>query len=93
MTPPEIRNALVLSGVDMDKYSNPMVVLHNTLKRFHSQGEVTIPEGKPTRYQWAGSVGRALALEPPPQYGPNRTAIANMTNAELLGLEKPKRKR
>jgi predicted nucleic acid-binding Zn-ribbon protein len=72
MTPTEIRDALVESGMDLDKYSNAMVAIHNTLKRLFDQGELAKSKDEPIRYIWVnewtriirGTEKAALAMRP-----------------------------
>ena len=40
LTPTEVRDALVTMGVDIKKYKQPLVPIHNTLKRLEAQGEI-----------------------------------------------------
>jgi len=68
MGPTSIRDALIASGVNMDKYSSQMVVVHNTLKRLCESGEVErmpIGDSGAFKYVWVGPVGRALKRERP----------------------------
>jgi hypothetical protein len=41
LTAPQIRDALLRYGLDMDKYSSPLTVIHNTIKRMDKQGEIS----------------------------------------------------
>ncbi len=52
LVPTEIRDALVESGMDLSKYSNAMVAIHNTLKRLYDQRELARSTDEPTRYLW-----------------------------------------
>jgi len=95
MGPTAIRDGLIRRGIDMTKYSNPMVVVHNTLKRLCTQGDIQrtpVGESGAFQYVWVGPVGRALALDRPPAFGPNRNAIANLTNEQLAEMAKRKKK-
>jgi hypothetical protein len=64
LTPPEVRNALVLMGVDLAKYKQPLVPIHNTLKRLVAQGEL-VPfrddSGDLRGYRWVSPLARAVA--------------------------------
>jgi hypothetical protein len=40
LTPTEVKAKLGESGVNLAKYANPGAVIHNTLKRLESQGEI-----------------------------------------------------
>jgi hypothetical protein len=94
MGPIAVRDALVDMGIDMNKYSNPMVPVHNTLKRLCERGEVArtpLAETGGFQYVWFGPMGRALALDPIPTFGPNRNAIANLTNKQLADMSQKKR--
>ncbi len=97
MTPTQIRDELVAIGFDLKKYAQPMVPIHNTLKRLANQEEI-IPVkddgGQTTAYRWPRLVER-LALEPPPSFGaPNSLAnmiarsLATGANAALRGLQR-----
>jgi hypothetical protein len=70
LTPPDLRNALVEMGVDMKKYNQPLVPIHNTLKRLEAQGEV-VPfrddNGDLRGYQWVSPLARAVAEVDPVQ--------------------------
>jgi len=52
--PVEMRDELVAMGYDLAKYSNPLAVIHTTLKRLATQGEATIVAraGNETGYRW-----------------------------------------
>jgi hypothetical protein len=54
LTPVEVRDALVESGVDLSGYSNPLAVIHTTLKRLVTRTEArpVIADGEETVYQW-----------------------------------------
>lgn len=58
ITPTQVRDALVKSGMDLSKYSNAMVAIHNTLKRLFDQGEVAKSKDEPTRYMWVNMMAR-----------------------------------
>jgi len=62
MTPTEIRDALVDNGMDLSKYANQMVPIHNTLKRLYDQGELARSKNEPTRYLWLNSMYRAMRM-------------------------------
>jgi len=72
LTPTEIRDALADSGMDLGKYSNAMVAIHNTLKRLYDQGELARSKDEPTRYLWLNELYRmanvalkaAVAMQP-----------------------------
>jgi hypothetical protein len=59
LSPVQIRGSLVGRGFDLSDYANPMSVIHNTLKRLESQGELlTVKDsaGKAVAYttRWVG---------------------------------------
>src|SRR5579863_522169 len=64
LTPPEVRDALLAMGVDLAKYKQPLVPIHNTLKRLESQGEL-VPfkddNGEFRGYRWVSPLARAVA--------------------------------
>src|SRR5204862_4795532 len=59
MTPIQIRDALEQSGMELNKYSSPMVAIHNTLKRLFAQGQLAKSKDEPTRYMWVNEAARA----------------------------------
>ena len=63
LTPVEVRAALIESGVDLSVYSNPLSVIHTTLKRLVNRVEAkaVIEDRNETVYQWFGS-GKTFAL-------------------------------
>jgi len=64
LTPPQVRDALLAMGVDLAKYKQPLVPIHNTLKRLESQGEL-VPfkddNGDFRGYRWVSPLARAVA--------------------------------
>jgi hypothetical protein len=64
LTPPEVRDALLAMHVDLAKYKQPLVPIHNTLKRLEAQGEL-VPfrddRGDLRGYQWISPLARAVA--------------------------------
>jgi hypothetical protein len=66
----EIRDELVRMGFDLSKYRQPMVPVHNTLRRLDEQQEIyaCTDESGSGRvvYRRINPVARALALDPPP---------------------------
>jgi hypothetical protein len=64
LTPVEVRNALLEMGVNLTKYKQPMVPIHNTLKRLEAQGELVpfIDDAGDLRgYRWVSPLARAVA--------------------------------
>ena len=64
LTPPEVRDALLTMGVNLAKYKQPLVPIHNTLKRLESQGEIVSlinEDGKLCGYRWVIPLARAVA--------------------------------
>jgi hypothetical protein len=60
---PEIREQLINLGFDFAKYAQPLVPIHNTLKRLKEQGEVSAVEneqGQILGYRWISPIERAL---------------------------------
>jgi hypothetical protein len=60
LSPTQIRTELMDKGFDLSSYSNAMAVIHNTLKRLDSQGElmtVKNPSGQIVGYttRWRGN--------------------------------------
>jgi hypothetical protein len=64
LTPVKVRNALLAMGVKLAKYKQPMVPIHNTLKRLEAQGEL-VPfrddAGDLRGYRWVSPLARAVA--------------------------------
>jgi hypothetical protein len=64
LTPTEVRDALVANGLDLSKYKQPLVPIHNTLKRLTSQGELVEfrdDKGDLRGYRWVSPLARAVA--------------------------------
>jgi DNA-binding NtrC family response regulator len=64
LTPPEVRDALLAMGVNLAKYKQPLVPIHNTLKRLETQGELiafTDDAGDIRGYRWVSPLARAVA--------------------------------
>jgi len=64
LTPPEVRDSLVRMGVNLDKYKQPLVPIHNTLKRLEIQNELVSfrdDNGAFRGYRWVSSLARAVA--------------------------------
>jgi len=64
LTPPEVRDALLAMGVNLARYKQPLVPIHNTLKRLEAQGEL-VPfrddAGDLRGYRWVSPLARAVA--------------------------------
>jgi hypothetical protein len=74
---PEIRDQLINLGFDFAKYAQPLVPIHNTLKRLEEQGEVKTlknEQGQTLGYRWISTLQRALA-EPPNDFFTNVAAM------------------
>lgn len=66
LTAPQIRDELQRMGFDFSKYAQPLVPLHNTLKRLQEQKEVVSIKnqaGETTGYQWINPIVRAVEEE------------------------------
>jgi hypothetical protein len=60
---PEVRDGLVNLGFDFGKYAQPLVPIHNCLKRLAEQGEAMIVKnetGQIIGYKWISPIERAL---------------------------------
>jgi len=58
-----VRDQLINLGFDFSKYAQPLVPIHNCLKRLHEQGEVFLiknSEGQTTGYTWVSPLERVL---------------------------------
>jgi len=60
---PDIRDGLINLGFDFGKYAQPLVPIHNCLKRLVEQGEVRAEknaDGQTVGYKWISALERAL---------------------------------
>ena len=64
LTPVEVRQSIVDSGIDLKGYSNPLSTIHTILKRLVGKAEAkpAITDGDETVYQWIGAHAGAEAL-------------------------------
>jgi hypothetical protein len=65
---PDVRDGLINLGFDFGKYAQPLVPIHNCLKRLVEQGEaeaVKNDEGQIIGYKWISPIEQALAEEYP----------------------------
>jgi hypothetical protein len=71
LTPPEVRDALASMGVDLAKYKQVLVPIHNTLKRLEKQGEIVAFKddgGNIRGYRWVSPLARAVEeVDGPPK--------------------------
>jgi hypothetical protein len=103
---PEIREQLINLGFNFAKYAQPLVPIHNTLKRLEEQGEVSPlknEQGQTLGYKWISPIERAVNEEAEIAAQPTmRNAFARFlkidteerrqrVNAALKALEKIKR--
>lgn len=64
LTPTEVRDALLkIDGDFAERYKQPMVPIHNTLKRLEAQGELVSfrDDAGDLRYRWVSPLARAVA--------------------------------
>jgi hypothetical protein len=64
LAPTEVRDALVAMGMDLGKYKQPLVPIHNTLKRLVSQEELVEfrdDKNELKGYRWVSPLARAVA--------------------------------
>lgn len=65
LTPTEVRDALLKMGLNLaEKYKQPLVPIHNTLKRLEAQGELVAfrdDTGDLRGYRWVSPLARAVA--------------------------------
>jgi len=85
---PEIRDQLMNLGFDFAKYAQPLVPIHNTLKRLAEQGEVSPLKnemGQTLGYKWISPIERALSDDNQLPYlvglGGRANAYADLFNA------------
>jgi hypothetical protein len=74
LTPTEVRDALLKIDVNFaERYKQPLVPIHNTLKRFEAQGELVAirdDSGAFRGYRWVSPLARAVAeVDPVQQLG------------------------
>lgn len=72
LTPPQIRDALLANGLNLSRYKQPLVPIHNTLKRLASQEEIVESrdaKGDFLGYRWVSPLARAVA-----ELSPTRSA-------------------
>ena len=62
LTAPEVRQQLALMGIDISGYSNPMAVLHTTLRRLKSVRCFKDGTDGQTEYLWEGDLPTLSAL-------------------------------
>ena len=64
LTPTEVRDGLLAMGVDIAKYKQPLVPIHNTLKRLVAQYELVEfrdDDNELRGYRWVTPLARAIA--------------------------------
>lgn len=64
LTPIDVRKFLLSMKVNIDKYKQPMVPIHNVLKRLVAQGELVESTGDKNEllgYRWVSPLARAVA--------------------------------
>ena len=64
LTPTEVRDELLAMGMDLAKYKQPLVPIHNTLKRLVSQEELVEfrdDNNELRGYRWVTPLARAVA--------------------------------
>lgn len=65
LTPTEVRDTLLRMGINLaEKYKQPLVPIHNTLKRLEAQGELVAfrdDTGDLRGYRWVSPLARAVA--------------------------------
>lgn len=64
LTPTEVRDALAAMGVNLAKYKQPLVPIHNTLKRLVEQDELVEfrdDKNELKGYRWVSALARAVA--------------------------------
>jgi hypothetical protein len=86
LTPTEVRDSLAARGMDLSKYKQPLVPIHNTLKRLVSQEELVEfrdDSGDLRGYRWVSPLARAVAEVSPQRY---RTLVG----VEALALDPEK---
>jgi hypothetical protein len=62
LTPREVKRMLAKSGVEWDRYSNPMAAVHTVLKRLVRQGEASVAIGADGRRRYAARRQASMAI-------------------------------
>jgi hypothetical protein len=68
---PDVRDRLINLGFDFGKYTQPLVPIHNCLKRLADQGEaeaVKNSDGQIVGYKWISPIEQAVAEEYPANF-------------------------
>lgn len=81
MTAPQIRDALVRSGYDVERYASPLTVIHNTIKRMDKQGEVSAVQAPDGEF-----VGWLFRRKPAFKVGQGGVVIAPPNPSGLPGI-------
>jgi len=103
MTPTHVKNGLIRMGIDLDaKYSNPLAVIHTTLKRLDDNEEVA-KDTHPTAgtvYKWKTAAASLPTLSSPsastvPERGgpEHMKAMEAAEKRDKLDFDKARRKR
>ncbi len=85
-----MRDRLIAKGLNLSKYKQPLVPIHNTLKRLESQQEI-VPflddNGEIRGYRWVSPIARAVAEVERPRMtsylGFKRGSLAELMNAQI----------
>ena len=62
LSPIEIRDALIATGYDLQRYANPLSLIHQTLNRMVAEGKIQGINGHFARPAWIDSVMNAFGL-------------------------------
>jgi len=93
---PEIRDQLTNLGFNFAKYAQPLVPIHNTLKRLEEQGEVSPlknEQGQTLGYKWISPIERALYDDARSAAGvpyPTKSRLSLLAELTKVGLDKSK---
>ncbi|MGA2903425.1 MAG: hypothetical protein ABSD98_06320 [Candidatus Korobacteraceae bacterium] len=83
---PQIRDQLIERGFDMSKYKQPLVPIHNAIKRLEDNGEVRkygVTESGQAVYVWVSPIARALANSTPVEKGGALSSLSRLMKGEL----------
>jgi hypothetical protein len=86
LTPTEVRDALRAMGVDLAKYKQPLVPIHNTLKRLVEQEELVEfrdDNGELKGYRWVTPLARALAEIESPRWAEKARQVPDYVKQHL----------
>jgi hypothetical protein len=93
LTPTEVRDALIAMGANLAKYKQPLVPIHNTLKRLVTQEELVEfrdDHNELKGYRWVSPLARAVAeVDSSPWFEMMKKAVGRNKNPAFYGEDEP----